>query len=30
MPKPKGLIAWFATNPIAANLLLLMIIALGV
>lgn len=30
MHRPRGLIAWFASNPIAANLLLLMVIALGV
>lgn len=27
---PKGLIAWFATNPVAANLLMLLVIMAGV
>ena len=29
-PRRKGLIAWFAYNPVAANLLLLLIVAVGV
>ena len=27
---PKGIIAWFARNPVAANLLMLIIIVVGV
>jgi len=28
--QPKGIIAWFASNPVAANLLMLLVITLGV
>ena len=28
--KYKGIIAWFAYNPVAANLLMLVIIAVGI
>ncbi|MGB3601721.1 MAG: efflux RND transporter permease subunit [Marinomonas sp.] len=30
LDQPKGIIAWFACNPVAANLLMLLIITLGV
>ncbi|WP_417528008.1 efflux RND transporter permease subunit [Marinomonas shanghaiensis] len=30
MDQPKGIIPWFANNPVAANLLLILVISLGV
>ncbi|MEL0622048.1 efflux RND transporter permease subunit [Marinomonas arenicola] len=30
LEQPKGIIAWFACNPVAANLLMLLIITLGI
>ena len=30
MHPPRGIIPWFAANPVAANLLLVLVIALGI